>query len=106
MIERRKGIFNFDESVINSNTLKNMSWMEKSESKGRFYKRTYSGLSLLLSVSSDGEIISRFLNGNNNEFSVAAFLIDVSRVRDRLCESWRSNYVLLLDNCASIKQQR
>lgn len=47
----------------------------------------------------------QFLDGTNNEASVASFLILLSRELDKDDESWRSNYVLVLDNCACHKTQ-
>ena len=54
-------------------------------------------------MSSEGEVIYRFLDGNNNEASVTSFLCDMVGELDRYRPDWRKDYVLKLDNCASHK---
>ena len=58
---------------------------------------------MLLAVSSKGDLFFKFLDGINNEASVASFLIDLSCEMDELDSNWRETHVLLLDNCSSHK---
>ena len=58
---------------------------------------------MLLAASSNGDIFFKFLNGINNEASVASFLIELSFQLDNLYSNWRDSHVLVLDNCTSHK---
>ena len=60
---------------------------------------------MLLAASSDGKLYFKFLDGINNEVSVASFLIDLTAELDRDETNWRASHVLLLDNCSSHKTQ-
>jgi hypothetical protein len=60
-------------------------------------------LSILLAVSSDGKIYFKFLDGINNEMIVASFMRELSFELDKDYENWRSNHILVLDNCSSHK---
>lgn len=80
-----------------------MTWDEAGARSGRHFKREFSGLSLLLAVSSQGNVLFRFLDGPNNEATVACFLEDVVAALDKGKPDWRKDHVLLLDNCAAHK---
>lgn len=99
-------MINFDESVLNCSTARNMSWLDGSRNHARSFRRNYSGLSILLTVSSQAELIFKFLEGNNNEASVCSFLAELVKVLDSKRQGWRSHYFLLMDNCASHKTKR
>ena len=54
-------------------------------------------------MSSDGKIYFKFLDGSNNEMIVASFMRELSFELDKDYENWRSNHILVLDNCSSHK---
>ncbi len=58
---------------------------------------------MLAVISSEGDLFFQFLKGNSNEASVAAFIYDLAAELDIAKEEWRSNHVLLMDNCPSHK---
>ena len=103
ILEAGKILINFDESVINSTTSQSYSWVSKAHNVGRAFKKTVSGMSILLAVTSDGEIFFQFLDGNNNAQSVALFLRRLAEQLDFHLPHWRDDHVLLLDNCPSHK---
>ena len=53
-LKRGKHYINFDESVVDGTCSQTYSWERRGNVPGRVIKRTISGLSLLLAVSSDG----------------------------------------------------
>jgi len=69
----------------------------------RYYCKEVSDLALLVAMTSCGEIMFQFMTGNNNDASVQAFLIKLAQHLDHHKPDWRSNHVLLLDNCPSHK---
>jgi hypothetical protein len=96
-------ILNFDESVINLTTNKSYSWCAKKTPKNRMIGKKISGLSMLVAVSSLGDIFFQYLDGNNNETSVAAFFIQLADELTKQRPAWRKDHVLVLDNCSSHK---
>ena len=103
ILEEGKTLINFDESVINATTSQCYSWVNKAHNIGRAYKKVVSGMSILLAVTSSGEIYFQFLDGNNNANSVALFLVLLSEELDFNHPEWREDHILLLDNCPSHK---
>ena len=57
VMKEGKIILNFDESVINLTTSRSHSWCERKSSTARSFCRRISGLSILVAVSSIGDII-------------------------------------------------
>ena len=66
-------------------------------------KKPIAGLSILLAVTSDGRAYYKFLEGPNNEVTVASFFISLSQQLDEEDENWRRKHILLMDNCTSHK---
>jgi len=60
MFGKRK-VINFDESTIAATTSRVFSWHDKSASRRRNYRRSISGLSLMLAVSEDGLMFYNFI---------------------------------------------
>lgn len=77
-------ILNFDESVINSSCGVRKSWHKKGSGAQRFYNKSISNLSIMLTTSSIGHVFFQFLDGNNNETSVANYLIELESELTRL----------------------
>ena len=103
MLEQGKTLINFDESSINSTTSRSFSWVSTTHNEGRWFKKLVSGMSILLAATSNGEIFFQFLDGNNNQESMAEFLVLLSEQLDYHIADWRDTHVLLLDNCPSHK---
>ncbi len=74
ILERGKVLINFDETMIGSTTSRCRSWDRRHIFTGRCFKREFPGLSLLLAISSDAKVYFKFLEGANNERTVASFL--------------------------------
>ena len=102
-MEQKKIMINFDESIVDGTTSQRKRWTPKGIYTGRHYKSTVSGLSIMLAVSSIGDVFFFFLDGNNNESTVATFLIQLEAKLSRFRPNWRDTHVLLLDNCSSHK---
>ena len=49
-----KILINFDESIIGGTTSQSFSWERRGNVPGRVIKRTLSGVSIMLAISSDG----------------------------------------------------
>ncbi len=103
IFEMRKSILNFDESTISGSTGKTMSWTARGLRKARRFRLEVTGISILLAVGSNGEKFFQYLSGNNNEVSVANFLVEVATAMDDVDERWKENYIFLMDNCPSHK---
>jgi hypothetical protein len=58
---------------------------------------------MFTAVTNQGDIFFQFVKGYSNEASVAAFFIELSKALDHLKPNWRSNHLLLLDNCSTHK---
>ena len=54
-------------------------------------------------MSSVGDTFYQYLDGNNNETTVASFFIELEEQLTKLNEDWRENMVLVMDNCGSHK---
>lgn len=96
-------ILNFDESAISLTTSKYYSWSARKSPTNICISKRISGLSILVAVSLMGDIFFQYLNGNNNETSVASFFIMLAEELSNVREDWRTNYVLVLDNCSCHK---
>jgi hypothetical protein len=72
----------------------------------RTYKHTFSGMQVLLAVTSEGSTYFEFLKGINNEISVQSFFIELATQLDKTRPGWRDKHILLLDNCSSHKTQQ
>lgn len=96
-------MINFDETQISSSCERSYSWASKQEGSSRLIGKDMKSLSLMTAISSEGDIWFQFLKGNNNEGSVSAFLLQLSRMLDEAKPQWRSSHILLLDNCPSHK---
>ena len=59
----------------------------------------------MLALSSGGDIFFQYMDGNNNECSVAAFFIALGDHLDEHRPGWRETHIILLDNCPSHKTQ-
>jgi hypothetical protein len=94
---------NFDESVINLTTSKTYSWSRRKINANKCIAKKVSGLSIMVAVSSIGDIYFQYLDGNNNQTSVAAFFIMLAGELSKMRVDWQKNHVLLLDNCSSHK---
>ena len=70
---------------------------------GRAFKSEVHGLSIMCALCSTGEVFFQFLDGNNNQVSVQAFIVGLEEFLTRHNSKWRDSHVLLLDNCASHK---
>ena len=64
-----------------------------------------SGLSIILTATSDNRIYFQFLEGPNNEVSVSSFFISLSNELDNDYPMWRENHLLLMGNCPSHKTE-
>lgn len=105
IMQQEKVILNFDESVIKSTNSMRYSFDIRGQLSQRYIGKPIAGLSLMLAVSSIGDVFFWYLDGNNNEVSVAAFIIAMEQELSRIRPSWRETHVVLLDNCASHKTQ-
>ena len=103
ILQQQKVIINFDESVITGSTSRQFSWERKGAIAGRNIKQEVQGVSIMCAVSSHGDIFFEFLQGNNNQLSVQAFMIGLESHFSSKYPRWRESHVLLLDNCASHK---
>jgi hypothetical protein len=83
LLKQGKVILNFDESCFYGSSFRSYSWQPKSCRTGRQYRSEFTGLTLMLAVASSGLILFQFLQGHNNECSVAAFIIQLTRHLDR-----------------------
>jgi len=77
-----KRLLNFDESVINSTVGKRYSWAPRGKNCLRVLGKDLAGLSVLLTVSSEGDIYLQYLDGVNTEASVAAYLLQLVETLD------------------------
>jgi hypothetical protein len=55
----------------------------------------------MLTVSSFGHVFFQFLDGNNNETSVANYFIELEAELTRINKDWRDTHILMMDNCSS-----
>ena len=55
----------------------------------------------MLAASEDGMIFYSFLSGNNNQWSLILFFLELAASLDVVNPSWRDEYILLMDNCRS-----
>ncbi len=101
IIKKNYVILNFDESVINSSCGIRKSWHKKGSGSQRFYNKSVSNLSIMLTTSSMGHLFFQFLDGNNNETSVANYFIDLESELTKINQDWRDSHILLMDNCSS-----
>ena len=69
-------------------------------------EKTFSGISILLAVSSDGILFFQFMNGINDQTSVQLFLLDLATYLDKERPNWRQSHLLLMDNMSSHKTQK
>jgi transposase len=83
LLKQGKVILKFDESCYSGSSFRSYSWQPKSCRTGRQYRSEFTGLTLMLAVASSGLILFQFLQGHNNECSVAAFIIQLVRHLDR-----------------------
>ena len=83
LLQQGKVILNFDESCFSGSSFRSYSWQPKSCRTGRQYRSEFTGLTLMLAVASSGLILFQFLQGHNNECSVAAFIIQLVLYLDR-----------------------
>jgi hypothetical protein len=58
---------------------------------------------MFTAVTNQGDIFFQFVKGYSNEASVAAFFVELSKALDHSKPNWRSNHLLLLDNCSTHK---
>jgi hypothetical protein len=98
-----KTIINFDESIISGTCSKSYSWERKGRTQSRVLKRSTSGISILLAVSSDGIRFFQFMDGINNQDSIQAFFLGLVTNLDRVRPQWRETHFILLDNMSSHK---
>ena len=96
-------LINFDESVLTGTTGRCYSWAGKECKAGRNFKTDVSGLSIMLAITSSGDIFFEFMDGNNNECSVSSFFLALGDQIDKHHPDWRETHLLLLDNCPSHK---
>jgi hypothetical protein len=102
-LEKGKVIIKYDESIIGCTTSLSYSWEKRGSVPGRVIKRTVSGVSILLAVSTDGIRFFQFLDGINNQNSVQLFLFELASYLDKYRPYWRETHVFLLDNMSSHK---
>lgn len=75
-----KFIINFDDSVISGTCSKSYSWERKGRTQSRVIKRSITGISILLAVSSDGIKYFQFIDSINDQDSIQAFLSGSRRI--------------------------
>lgn len=102
-MKQSKIILNFDETIIKMTTAKHFSWCKRGQSNQRIFGKPISGLSLLVAVSSEGDIFYKYLDGNNNSATVASFFVSLADQLSLIDNDWRQKIVVVLDNCASHK---
>jgi hypothetical protein len=78
VVQDRKIILNFDESIIREESNHSKSWAFKCKTSARHFKRTLSVMQILMAVDSEGNIFFDFLRGSNNKESVSAFFIKLA----------------------------
>lgn len=77
LMQEKRIILNFDETTINASNWRSMSWINALGPRARKYQRKFTGLLLLLAVTSIGDLYFKFLKGSNNEWTVSQFFIDM-----------------------------
>ncbi len=75
ILREGKIIINFDETKLEGCRPVSNSWVVPGMRRARHYGDAITGVSLLLAITSDGRKYFQFLQGNNNEVSVANFII-------------------------------
>lgn len=74
------------------------SWIKSKTGNSLLYRRAYVSRSLIESVGSDGSVFATILKGNNNSETFCYFLHLLIKKLDSMSQTWRDNYILLLDN--------
>ena len=103
MLKSGKRVLNFDESVLHMTVGRRYSWCSRGKPNLRILGKELAGLSVLLAVSSEGELYLQYLDGTNTEVTVASFFLDLVETLDKQDPDWRGQTMIVLDNCSSHK---
>lgn len=66
LMASEKVIINFDESVLRCTNNQTHNWGWRGQPANRFFGKSICSLSVMLAVSSGGDVFHQFLDGNNN----------------------------------------
>jgi DeoR/GlpR family transcriptional regulator of sugar metabolism len=102
LINEGKTLLDIDETPFPTSDNRNMAWIEKSTTNKIEYRRSYPGKTIFAGVSTSGLAIAQILQGNNNTETFISFMTDVIQFLDDFDSNWRENWIIVLDNHASV----